>query len=76
MTPTSMVRQVRVQKNGRERVVWIPSSLAQRGHYIQFRDGGGWDDGWKVTDVYSLMPTAFMAERSRDYRTQRSVSDA
>lgn len=76
MTPTSMVRQVRVQKDGRERVCWIPASLAMRGNYVRFRDGGGWDDGWHVTDVYQMKLTAeFAAERARDYRTQRTVSD-
>jgi hypothetical protein len=72
MTPTSIVRQVRVRKNGRERVCWIPANLAVRGNYIRFRD----DDGWCITDVYQMKLTAeFAAERARDYRTQRTVSD-
>lgn len=71
-----MMRQARVQKDGRERVCWIPVTLAVRDRYIGFRDGGGWDDGWKVTDVYAMTLTeSFANDRSRDYRTQRSVSD-
>lgn len=71
MTPTSTMRQVRLQKNGRERIAWIPDSWARRGTYIRLHD----DDGWKVTDVYARMDAAFVQARSRDYRTQRTVSD-
>ena len=50
---------------------WLPEKFAKVGKYVKLKD----DDGWKVVEVFSIMDSKKVQERSIDYRNQRKVSD-
>ena len=51
---------------------WIPSKFAVQGKFLRIGD----ENGWQVTSVGDLkMPSKYVEERGRDYRSQRQASD-
>lgn len=64
-------RQCKLQKGITFQYSWIPDKYAKLGKYIKLKD----DDGWEVVEVFSIMDSKKVQERSTDYRNQRKVSD-
>jgi len=68
-------RQCQLRKENVFRVSWLPEQLAKYGQVLRFREGEGWDYGWKVVGVWAREP-ARIVEKMRDaHRTTRRVSD-
>lgn len=64
-----------VRGNQRD-VQWIPTEYAEVGKRIRVQVDGEWEYGWVISSVADLhLPEAYVAERSRDWRTQRRGSD-
>ena len=73
-------RQCELERNdGKKRecqVSWIPEQYAVVGKYLKLKDDGSWTDGWRVISVGEIRCSAEeVSARSRDYRSQRRVSD-
>jgi len=55
---------------------WIPKRYAVVGRYIKLKsEDGTWDDGWKVHQAHTELPTKVVLEREQDYRQARKASD-
>jgi hypothetical protein len=55
---------------------WIPEGYAVKGKFIKLKDKeGNWEDGWEVIEVFDTLPSKYVEERAKDYRTQRQGSD-
>jgi hypothetical protein len=59
-------------ENGNKRYTcWLPTDKAIIGKVLKIEE----EDGWKVTGTGMTLPSSYVNERSRDYRTQRQGSD-
>jgi len=52
-------------------VAWIPSEFAKEGKILRI----GKQDGWRVLETGAQMPSEYVLEHERNYRTQREASD-
>jgi len=57
------------------RTSWIPSQFAKKGNFVDLKDGGKWDKGWKITLVGHMMSSDEIKQRKGDYTHQRRASD-
>jgi hypothetical protein len=51
---------------------WLPKKFAVTGEIVDIKDVG---EGWIVSETFTELPTAFVLERSQDYKKQRKASD-
>ena len=74
MAPMSIQCHLR---RGKEKMTsWIPKRYAVVGRYIKLKsEDGTWEDGWKVHQTYTELPTKVVLEREQDYRETRKASD-
>jgi hypothetical protein len=55
---------------------WIPKRYAVVGRFIKLKsEDGSWEDGWKVHQTHTELPTKMVLEREQDYRQTRKASD-
>jgi len=64
-------RQCKLQKGISFTYSWIPEKFAKVGNCVKLKD----DNGWQVVNVFGIMDSKKVQERSIDYRNQRKVSD-
>lgn len=69
-----MMRQCRLTKGRLEKIAWIPIQFAEVGKIIDLNDEG-WSLGWTVQQTYTTLPTEYVREHERDYKSQRKASD-
>lgn len=73
--------QCRLHKNlGKvaiEQVSWIESKYAKVGRQVKLKqsNGGNWDYGWVVTEVYTERPTQEVMDRKNDHKNMRKMTD-
>ena len=57
------------------RTSWIPSKFAKKNNFVDLRDNGKWDAGWKVILMGRKISSEEVKQRRDDYKTQRIGSD-
>jgi hypothetical protein len=69
--------QCKLRKGRSEMVAWIPKTVAIVDRVVDLDDPTeGEATGWTVVEVGSYaLPSKEVAERARDHKSQRSVSD-
>lgn len=69
--------QCRLRRRDAVQVAWIPSRYAVPDSYVRLRQPDHtWSDGWQVETVAQVhLDSAWVAERSRDHKHMRSMTD-
>lgn len=80
MNDTDFHRQCKLsrQKNGKVEILvtWLPEEYAKVGKVLEIEmESGEWENGWAVCEVHTRKKSKEVAERERDHRKHRSVSD-
>jgi len=59
--------QCQITKGNGYQIAWIPTTFAVIGKIIKIKEIDGWDDGWKVSNVYGTRSADKVEQHSRDH---------
>lgn len=66
----------RISGNSRSVLIsWIPEKYAVVDQFLEIKNNGFWEDGWRVHRVDTCLPSKEVGVRSRDHLRQRKFSD-
>lgn len=67
--------QCRLARDRAVQTAWIPLAFATVGLPVRLKDGGDWEDGWRVQSVGARMPDDYIRQYNHDHGKMRQATD-
>jgi len=67
--------QCRLGRGNTVQTAWIPLAFATVGLAVRLKDGGEWEDGWRVQSTGARMPDDYIRQYNHDHGRMRQATD-
>lgn len=75
MAKDILFSQCKLRRGEASQITWIPQRYAKKGKPLRLKDGGVWEDGWVVDEVYSSETEEVVRALARAHKHMSSVTD-